>query len=139
VLARCADGPQTLVHSDVRLDNLFFASDGAPVFIDWQLLSRTRGTQDVGNLLAGSMESGDLAANWERLLRRYHDRLVAGGVSGYSFDECVEHYRVNVIYPLGAGMALIGMMDIGDGRGLGDAIVVRCLKHIADLDSFGAL
>jgi hypothetical protein len=139
VLARCADGPQTLVHNDARMDNLFFGEDGKPVFIDWQILARTRGTQDVGNLLAGSMDSGDLAQHWETLLRRYHDRLVAGGVSGYSFDQCVEHYRVNVIYPLGAGMALIGMMDIGDGRGLGDAICMRCLKHIADMDSFAAL
>lgn len=139
VLSACAEGPPTLVHNDCRLDNLFFGPDGAPHFIDWQIPARTRGTQDVGNLLAGSMSSDDLAGNWERLLRRYHDRLVAGGVSGYSFDECVQHYRQNVIYPLGAGMALIGIMDIGDGRGLGDAIVVRCLKHISELDSFGAL
>lgn len=139
VLARCAEGPQTLVHNDVRLDNLFFGADGRPIFIDWQVLARTRGTQDVGNLLAGSMDSDDLAVHWEPLLRRYHDRLVAGGVRGYSFDECAEHYRVNVIYPLGAGMALIGMMDIGDGRGLGDAICIRCLSHVRDLDSFGAL
>jgi hypothetical protein len=80
-----------------------------------------------------------LSANWERLLRRYHDRLLAGGVTGYSFDECVEHYRQNILYPLGAGMALIGAMDIGDGRGLGDAIIVRCLNHIAELDAFAAL
>jgi hypothetical protein len=139
VLSRGADGPQTLVHNDCRLDNLFFGDDGQPRFIDWQVLARTRGTQDVGNLLAGSMSSDDLAANWERLLRRYHDRLQAGGVTGYSFDECVQHYRINVLYPLGAGMALIGMMDIGDGRGLGDAIVIRCLRHIAALDSFAAL
>jgi hypothetical protein len=139
VLSAGASGPPTLVHNDCRLDNLFFGEDGAPRFIDWQVLARTRGTQDVGNLLAGSMTSEALHANWESLLRRYHDRLLAGGVKNYSFDECVAHYRVNVIYPLGAGMALIGMMDIGDGRGLGDAIVVRCLKHIAELDSFAAL
>jgi Phosphotransferase enzyme family len=139
VLAAGASGPQTLVHNDCRLDNLFFGDDGKPRFIDWQVLARTRGTQDVGNLLAGSMDSDDLHANWERLVRRYHDRLVAGGVSGYSFDQCVQDYRINILYPLGAGMALIGMMDIGDGRGLGDAIVVRCLTHIAELDSFAAL
>ena len=139
VLARCADGPATLVHNDCRLDNIFFAEDGVPRLIDWQILARSRGTQDVGNLLAGSMNSEELSANWESLLRRYHERLVAGGVSGYSFEECVEHYRVNVIYPLGAGMALLGIMDVGDGRGLGDAIVVRCLNHIAELDSFAAL
>jgi hypothetical protein len=139
VLARCAEGPPTLVHNDCRLDNVFFGADGVPRFIDWQILARTRGTQDVGNLLAGSMDSAELTANWERLVRRYHDRLLAGGVKGYSFDQCVEHYRQNVIYPLGAGMALIGIMDIGDGRGLGDAIIIRCLNHIAELDSFAAV
>lgn len=139
VLARCAEGPQTLVHNDARLDNLFFADDGAPCFIDWQLLARTRGTQDVGNLLAGSMNGDDLAAHWERLLRRYHDRLLDGGVTGYSFDHCVEHYRQNVLYPLGAGLALLGAMAIDDGRGLGERIVERCLRHVADLDSFKAL
>ena len=139
VLSRGAEGPPTLVHNDCRLDNIFFASDGTPCFIDWQILARTRGTQDVGNLLAGSMNTDDLSANWEPLLRRYHDRLVAGGVSGYSFDQCVDHYRQNILYPLGAGMALIGVMDIGDGRGLGDAIIVRCLNHIAELDSFAVL
>ena len=139
VIARCAEGPPTLVHNDCRLDNIFFSADDTPCFIDWQVTARTRGTQDVGNLLAGSMNTDDLSANWERLVRRYHDRLLAGGVSGYSFDQCVEHYRQNILWPLGAGMALIGEMDIGDGRGLGDAIIIRCLNHIAELDSFGAL
>jgi hypothetical protein len=36
-------------------------------------------------------------------------------------------------------MALLGDMDIGDGRGLGDCILVRCLRHIAELDSFATL
>jgi hypothetical protein len=30
-------------------------------------------------------------------------------------------------------------MDIGDGRGLGDRIITRCLRHIAELDSFAVL
>jgi hypothetical protein len=139
VLTRGAEGPPTLVHNDCRLDNIFFSPADEPCLIDWQVLARTRGTQDVGNLLAGSMDTAECSANWERLLRRYHERLLAGGVSGYSFDQCLEHYRQNILYPLGAGMALIGAMDIGDGRGLGDAIVVRCLNHIAELDAFGAL
>jgi aminoglycoside phosphotransferase (APT) family kinase protein len=139
VLTRIAEGPQTLAHNDCRLDNLFFDDAGTPVFIDWQLAARTRGTQDVGYLLAGSMDSGQLSANWEDLVRRYHDRLMANGVAGYSLDECIHHYRQTVLYPLGAGMALLGAMDIGDGRGLGDAIVLRCLNHIAELDSFEAV
>jgi aminoglycoside phosphotransferase (APT) family kinase protein len=139
LLTRLAEGPQTLVHNDARLDNLFFGPDGAPCLIDWQLVARTRGTQDIGNLLAGSMEGDELSAHWEHLLRRYHDRLVEGGVSGYSYDQCLEHYRQSILFPLGAGMALLGAMDIGDGRGLGDRIVTRCLRHITELESFKAL
>lgn len=138
ILARLVEGPRTLVHNDARLDNLFFSADGTPCFIDWQVLARTRGTQDVGNLLAGSMDADDLSAHWERLLRRYHERLLARGVSGYGFDQCVEHYRQSIVYPLGASMALLGAMDIGDGRGLGDRMATRCLRHIAELESFKA-
>ncbi len=139
VLERCAEGPKTLVHNDCRLDNIFFAGDGTPVFVDWQIPARTRGTQDVGNLLAGSMNTEDLRDNWEALLRRYHDRLRARDVRDYPWEECVTHYRQNILYPLGAGIALLGSMDIGDGRGLGDAIVLRALAHAAHLDSFEAL
>jgi hypothetical protein len=95
--------------------------------------------EDVGYLLAGSMDGDLLSANWESLLRRYHDRLVANGVSGYGFDQCVDHYRQSVVYPLGAGMALLGAMDIGDGRGLGDRLVRRCLRHVAEVESFDLL
>ncbi|HEX3611519.1 MAG TPA: phosphotransferase [Sporichthyaceae bacterium] len=139
ILARLVEGPQTLIHNDARLDNLFFGADGTPCFIDWQAVARGRGTQDVGNLLAGSMDGDDLSANWQSLLKRYHARLVGNGIGGYSFDDAVAHYRQNIVYPLGAGMALIGAMDIGDGRGLGDRIITRCLRHIAELDSFAVL
>ena len=139
ILERCAEGPRTLVHNDCRLDNVFFRADGEPVLVDWQVLARTRGTQDVGNLLAGSMDVEDLRASWEPLLRRYHDRLCGQGVRDYTWGECVRHYRQNILYPLGAGIALLGHLDIGDDRGLGDAIVLRALTHTADLDSLTAV
>src|SRR5882724_414498 len=108
---RCTEGPQTLVHNDCRLDNIFFEANGDPVFVDWQLVARTRGTQDVGNLLASNMNDEDLRGNWQPLLRRYHDRLCAQGVDGYPWEDCIAHYRQNVLYPLGAGLALLGAMD----------------------------
>lgn len=139
ILGRCAEGPATLVHNDCRLDNIFFRATGDPVFVDWQVVARTRGTQDVANLLAGSMDVEDLRASWERLLRRYHDRLRERGVRDYGWGECVDHYRQNILYPLGAGIALLGHLDIGDDRGLGDAIVVRALTHVTDLDSLATV
>ena len=139
VLKKGTEGPNTIAAGDCRLDNMFFADDGVPVFIDWQLVSRTRGLHDIGNLLAGSMDADLLAAEWEPLLRRYHSALEAAGVEDYGWDECLEHYRQNIVYSVGQGMALLGPMGAGDDRGVGDISVVRALRHVADLDSFAVL
>lgn len=139
ILADATRGPQTLVHNDCRLDNVFFAADGTPTLVDWQVVSCTRGAQDVANLLAGSMPADDLAEHWERLLRTYHDALTGHGVSGYGFDQFLDHYRGCVFFPLGAGLALLGAMDIGDGRSLGELIVDRCLRHIDAIDALSVL
>lgn len=144
VLQRCAEGPKTLTHNDCRLDNVFFDGPSAgasitPYLIDWQVPAVTRGTQDVANLLAGSVNVDELAEHWERLVTRYHDGLVAGGVSDYSRAQCIQHYRQSVIYPLGQGLAMLGALDTGDGRGVGEISVLRCLKHIEALDAFAAL
>ena len=56
------------------------------------------------------MEADDLSKHWETLLRRYYDRLVEKGVSGYSFDECVLHYRQNIVWALAQGMSLLGSL-----------------------------
>jgi hypothetical protein len=84
------------------------------------------------------MEPEPLRQHWERLLRRYHDGLKDHGVTGYSWEECVQHYRQNSLYAIASGMALLGAMDIGDGRGLGDTILRRALEHVDDIDAFGA-
>jgi len=139
VLARGVEGPRTIAHHDARLDNIFFDADGTPVFIDWQAVANARGTHDIALLLTQSTDVTLLREHWETLLRRYHARLADHGVEDYSWDECQRHYRQNVLYSLGAGMALLGEMDIGDGRGLGDAIVTRALHHIADINAFDAL
>ena len=134
-LRRGVEGPKTLVHHDCRLDNIFFDGD-EPVFVDWQVAARARGTQDVANLLAQSMDPELLHAHWQDLVRRYHERL---GVESYAWEDCVRHYRQNVLFAVGAGMALVGAMAIDDGRGLGEAVVTRALLHAGDIDAFGAI
>src|SRR5256714_10757791 len=98
VLGRCAEGPQTLVHNDFRLDNIFFRPDGEPVVIDWQLAGRCRGTQDLAYLLSGSMATDALRGCWDVLVERYHARLCAAGVRGYELEECRFHYRQSLLF-----------------------------------------
>ena len=141
VLRRCADGPQTFVHNDFRLDNIFFQADGQPVIIDWQLAGRCRGTQDLAYLLSGSMPTSALRGCWDLLVRRYHARLSAAGVRGYDLDQCRFHYRQSLLYTLAPGIAMLGRMRLrgGDARGLADTLVLRTLTHASDLDAFATL
>ncbi len=141
VLRRCAEGPQTLVHNDFRLDNIFFQPDGQPVVIDWQLAGRCRGTQDLAYLLSGSMPTDVLRECWDALLRRYHARLSAAGVCGYGLEQCRFHYRQSLLYSLAPGIAMLGRMQLrgGDARGLADTLVLRTLTHATDLDVFATL
>ena len=141
VLRRCAEGPQTFVHNDFRLDNIFFQSDGQPVVIEWQLAGRCRGTQDLAYLLLGSMPTGTLRDCWDVLLRRYHARLSAAGVRGYDLHQCRFHYRQSLLYTLAPGIAMLGQMQFhgGDARGLADTLVLRTLTHASDLNAFATL
>lgn len=140
VLARCTEGPQTFVHNDFRLDNVFFAPDGCPVVIDWQLAGRSRGTQDVSYLLSGSMSEDMLRGSWRDLLSRYHAGLVSNGVRGYSFDQCLWDYRQSLLFTIAPGIAMLGQMQLAaDERGLADALVLRTLLHADELDAFGTL
>jgi Ecdysteroid kinase-like family len=141
VLRRCAEGPQTFVHNDFRLDNIFFQADGEPVVLDWQLAGRCRGTQDLAYLLSGSMATDALRECWDLLVRRYHARLQDGGVVGYDLEECRFHYRQSLLYTVAPGIAMLGQMQLagGDARGLADTLILRTLTHAGDLDAFATL
>jgi hypothetical protein len=141
VLQRCAEGPQTFVHNDFRLDNICFTPDGEPIVFDWQVAGRCRGTQDLAYLLSGSMPTDALRECWEALVGRYHARLLASGVEGYDLDECRFHYRQSLLYTVAPGIAMLGQMQLagGDERGLADTLVLRTLTHAAELDAFATL
>lgn len=116
-----SDRPHTIVHGDFRTDNLFFgtAQGGAPVAVcDWQIACRGRGVFDVAYLLCGGLDAEDRRANEERLVRLYHDGLVAGGVTGYSFEQCWREYRRMALYVFVYVVISLGTLDFANERGL---------------------
>jgi len=141
LLEEVGDGPQTVCHGDLRLDNVFFRAtpptDGAarPVtFIDWQIAGRAVGTYDVAYFVSQSL-AADVRRGCERdLLARYHGALVAGGVRGYDFAQCEADYRRAVVfcfvYPVMAG----GLGDLGNARGraLAAAMAARSATALSD-------
>ena len=133
-----ANRPLSIAHTDFRLDNLFFEHpDGSPLtIIDWQLSVRGLGPIDVSYFLSESMSPEDRRAYERPLLERYHAGLIAGGVTGYSFDDLWDDYRMCLVLQL--TIPVIGQsMDPGNerGRALMEAMVTRAFIAVDDHDA----
>jgi thiamine kinase-like enzyme len=97
---RLSKPPLTILHGDYRLDNCFFPEDeGLPPFvvIDWEFCARGRGPYDVAAFISEAFPAEQRRAEEMGLLRTYHATLEANGVTGYSFEECVEDYRFSML------------------------------------------
>jgi hypothetical protein len=131
--------PWTVQHADYRLDNLLFGtSEGGPplAVVDWQTVTLGPGVADVSYFLGAGPSVDDRRRHEERLVREYHDALVAGGVRGYSFDDCFTDYRryayAGYLMAVGASM-MVERTARGDEMFL--AMARRHAVQIVDLRS----
>lgn len=132
-------GPQTLTHGDYRIDNMLLPTrDGQLeiVAVDWQ---NTRGgncTHDIAYFSAQSC-GPELRGETELAsLRHYHDVLIAHGVKHYTFDECLRHYRLNLMLTMITPIAVCGTLDSGNARGveLGKVMLSRSLAALETME-----
>ena len=109
-----AEGGETLLHCDLRLDNVAYRGS-EPVFFDWQLVRRGPAVYDVAYFLSGAID--ELPEAEERaLVRRYHQALLAGGVSDYPFEALWQHYRLAMLAVLQT-LTTADQVELGEGRG----------------------
>ncbi|MGE3073175.1 MAG: phosphotransferase [Dehalococcoidia bacterium] len=139
-----ATAPQTLCHGDLRLDNVFWGSpDGSsPVtLIDWQISGKGRGPYDIAYFMSQSVEPSVRAAIEKDLVRQYHVTLQANGVTGYSFENCWDDYRLSVMFCLAYPVVAGGSIDLANERGLELAtkMLNRSLSAIMDLKAYEVL
>jgi aminoglycoside phosphotransferase (APT) family kinase protein len=136
--ARFDAAPRTLLHGDFRLDNLMFDGDRLPSALDWQLAQWGRGPCDLALFAAGSIEPDVRRACEDELVARYHDRLIARGVTGYDLEQCRLDYRLghvrNLPNPVTALVAVSGGNE--RGRQLLLANARRALAAVADHEPF---
>jgi aminoglycoside phosphotransferase (APT) family kinase protein len=95
-----APGP-TICHGDPRADNLVFASDGRPVFFDWQQVSIQLGEADLAWLAATSFTVET---------RRRADREL---IEAYGTSEA--RYRLGYVLP-GLTVLLLAQREVTDDR-----------------------
>ena len=100
IKARLTRPPRTIIHGDFRLDNCFFSTEDAaqtPVVFDWEFCVRARGAYDVATFISEAFPTEQRRDVEMGLLRDYHSILTECGVSGYSFDECLDDYRLSML------------------------------------------
>ena len=105
-------GPRTLIHNDVQADNLFFGDvDGEVILIDWQMVTYARCVIDVAGWIRGQLEPEIRRISELQLLRLYHDALVASGVQGYTFEQCMADYRLATVLAPARLACAVGLSD----------------------------
>ena len=130
--AALAAEPWTLLHGDFRLDNVLFRPSGETVVLDFQALAIGRPAVDVAYFITTAL-TAEHRDEEERLLRTYHDALVAAGVSGYPFDDLV---RDSDLAKELLAHRIVGSADVldttvaGDGDSLLDLIQLRVLDWL---------
>ena len=100
IKTRLTRPPRTVVHGDYRLDNCFFstgANSQQVVVIDWEFCTRGRGAYDVATFISEAFNPRKRREVEMGLLEEYHSTLEKSGVRGYSFEECLNDYRLSML------------------------------------------
>ena len=107
--------PRTIVHGDAHAWNCFLPTAAAvPRLFDWDAWQIDHSSDDLAYLMAVHWYP-DLRRLFEgRLLDRYHDELLAHGVTGYSRVALHEDYRVSILWQIARTMWMhsIGMPPV---------------------------
>ena len=101
IVAHLREGPYTLLHNDVHLDNIFFTDSGGCSFIDMSNMIFGNSLQDVAYFLATNLTPEFRRAHERELVGHYHRCLLAGlGVTEetFSFEQCWTEYRWQTLH-----------------------------------------
>lgn len=132
--------PKTIVHFDLREDNLMFppAGEEGPILIlDWQVTIRSIGALDVFRIMGGSEIPVERKGHQFEILKKWHDTLLEEGVSNYSWDEAVADFRLGAISYLCIPVHFhtAALEAVGRAQELIRAIVTRSFATAVEIDA----
>lgn len=133
-------GPHTLVHGDLRLDNVLVGpgpgGDQRATVVDWQTIAIGVGMEDLAYFVGSALVPEARRAAEAQLVDRYHRGLVEGGVEGLDRDACWDSYRCFAYS--GLQMAVVASMIVrADDRG--DAMFLAMAeRHTAQALDLGS-
>ncbi|MEM7135473.1 MAG: phosphotransferase [Myxococcota bacterium] len=100
VMARIATRPKTLVHQDLRADNMAFVDGPAgeePIIFDWAVAVRSIGAYDVARLLGGSEPRAERRGHQLEVVRAWYDEVTQTGVRNYAWDDALLDFRLGAL------------------------------------------
>lgn len=115
---RMAQPPQTLVHGDLRLDNLMFGErpgQRPAMAIDW-IVSFSAGIHDLTYLMSQNLRTKDRRTHERRLVALYQQRLTEHGVTGYTPEAAWADYLAATLYMFSYGIVIAGALGHGNAR-----------------------
>lgn len=127
-------GPRTLVHGDLRVENILFTDDSCWT-VDWQTPQISSPVTDIAYFLGSSVEVED-RRNWEReIIAEYRERLASLSVD-LPFDEVWAQYREQSMH--GLLLTILGSSFSSPGERsdrMFRTVIERQLQHCLDLDA----
>jgi hypothetical protein len=132
-------GPQTLIHGDAHVGNVFI--DGSRVgFLDWGLTTIMSPLRDVGYFLSMAMTTEDRRAAERDLVRHYLGVRDSLGGAPIGFDDAWNAIRVHSGYTvLASFLSLVPPYNGEDQREFTDAFRGRSIALLDDLDTVAAM
>jgi aminoglycoside phosphotransferase (APT) family kinase protein len=137
--------PSTLIHGDLRADNLFFGAPGTPqevMFIDWQGAKRGLAAIDVARLLGGSEPVAERSGRQMEVFEAWHQALCQAGVAGYPAEDALNDFRLAALHCL---FIPVKVFQLTGGRPTGrtgrllDAITQRHYASAIELEAARAI
>lgn len=135
-LRSVADQPSTLIHSDLRADNLLFPPDHSTVtLVDWQGCGLGPPAFDLAYFLTQSLTVENRRDHEDELLDFYRAELAAAGVD-LTPEQVRAGYAESMLYSLAIGCALPLISDPHEPRvhALASAVTRRSLEALRDHD-----
>jgi hypothetical protein len=131
---------KTIVHSDLREDNLLFPPPGSNesiLIIDWQVTVRSIGAFDVASILGGSEVPKERKGHEFKVLKRWYDTLLQNGVKDYSWEDAVYDLRLGMLsylcYPVYFHQEMVGTE--GRTKLLAEAIFTRSFASAVEIEA----
>lgn len=135
-----AEGPETVIHGDTHIGNLFF-DEGRVGFLDWGLVVVSTPLRDLSYFVNMTLSAEDRRAHERDLIRHYLDVRQAMGGTPIDFDTAWRAHRLHAAYLAPASCQIVTFPDDITPRRekFANAFLARASAAIEDLESRKAL